>query len=72
MSTSRRNGPLTNNLESLMAAAWAAQFGIHARIVDKRESKVLRGQADGLQCRTMEIFDSFGFAERILEESNPL
>lgn len=55
-----------------MAAAWAAQFGIHARIVDKRESKVLRGQADGLQCRTMEIFDSFGFAERILEESNPL
>ncbi|TAQ91074.1 hypothetical protein B7494_g637 [Chlorociboria aeruginascens] len=28
------------------------------------------GQADGLQCRTLEIFDSFGFADRAWKESN--
>lgn len=55
-----------------MAAAWMAHLGISARIVDKRSDKVQRGQADGIHARTMEIFDSFGFADRVLKESNPL
>ena len=54
----------------LMAATWAARCGIHARILDKRGTKISSGHADGLQCRTLEIFDSFGFADRIWEESN--
>ena len=54
----------------LMAATWAARCGIHARIVDKRGTKVFNGQADGLQCRSLEIFDSFGFADRVWKESN--
>ena len=56
----------------LMAAMWAAKRGIHARIVDKRGTKVFNGQADGIQCRTLEILDSFGFADRVWEESNHL
>ena len=54
----------------LMAATWAARCGIHARIVDKRATKIFNGQADGLQSRSLEIFDSFGFADRTLKESN--
>ena len=54
----------------LMAATWAARCGIHARVLDKRGSKISNGHADGLQCRSLEIFDSFGFADRIWKESN--
>ncbi|KAG9236178.1 FAD binding domain protein [Amylocarpus encephaloides] len=54
----------------LMAATWMARCGIRARIIDKRGTKIFNGQADGLQCRTLEIFDSFGFADRVWKESN--
>ena len=47
-----------------MAATWAARRGIHAKIIDKRGTKIVNGQADGLQYRSLEIFDSFGFADR--------
>jgi phenol 2-monooxygenase len=53
-----------------MAATWFARCGINARIVDKRGTKIFNGQADGLQCRTLEIFDSFDFADRAWKESN--
>lgn len=54
----------------LMTAAWMARCGINARIVDKRGNKIFAGQADGLQCRSLEIFDSFGFAHRAWREAN--
>lgn len=47
-----------------------ARCGIDTRIIDKRGSKIFNGQADGLQCRTLEILDSFGFADRVWKESN--
>lgn len=47
-----------------------ARLGVKTRIVDKRGTKVFNGQADGLQCRSLEIFDSFGFADRVWKESN--
>ncbi|KAF1939970.1 hypothetical protein EJ02DRAFT_445798 [Clathrospora elynae] len=53
-----------------MLAAWMARCGIDARIVDKRGTKIYAGQADGLQLRSLEIFDSFGFADRVLKEAN--
>lgn len=31
---------------------------------------MFNGQADGLQCRTLEIFDSFGFGDRAWKEAN--
>lgn len=54
----------------LMSAAWMAHLGVNARIVDKRNSKIFTGQADGLQCRSLEIFDSLGFADRVWKEAN--
>ena len=27
------------------------------------------GQADGVACRTMEMFEAFGFSERVLKEA---
>lgn len=54
----------------LMMATSLAKCGVHARIVDKRGTKIFNGQADGLQCRTLEIFDSLGFAHRAWREAN--
>ncbi|KAF7714898.1 Phenol 2-monooxygenase (NADPH) [Penicillium ucsense] len=54
----------------LMAAYWMARCGVNARIVDKRGTKVFTGQADGLRCRTLEIFDSMGFQHRVLQEGH--
>ncbi|TGO49992.1 hypothetical protein BCON_0194g00020 [Botryotinia convoluta] len=53
-----------------MAATWMARCGINARIIDKRGTKIFTSQADGLQCRTLEILDSFGFADGVWKESN--
>ncbi|GAA5910515.1 hypothetical protein JCM6882_008543 [Rhodosporidiobolus microsporus] len=52
----------------LMLATWLARLNIKTKIVDKRSVKVLSGQADGVQCRTVEVFQSFGFAHRLVEE----
>ncbi|KAK9342112.1 FAD binding domain-containing protein [Lipomyces starkeyi] len=54
----------------LMAANWFARTGTSYRIIDKRGSKVFAGQADGLQSRTLEVFQSFGFGDRALKEAN--
>ncbi|KAI5927595.1 phenol hydroxylase [Camillea tinctor] len=54
----------------LMAAAWMAHCGVKTRIVDKRNAKIYCGQADGLQCRSLEIFDSLGFGDRAWKEAN--
>ena len=53
----------------LMAAAWASRYGISIRIFDKNASRVETGHADGLQSRTLEIFESFGLADRPLKEA---
>lgn len=56
----------------LMAANWLAVQGLgpSVRIIDKRNDKIFNGQADGLQCRTLEILHSFGLAEDIWRQSN--
>ncbi|KAL4795319.1 FAD binding domain-containing protein [Aspergillus venezuelensis] len=56
----------------LMMAAWMATCGVKTRIIDKRGTKIFNGQADAINMRTMEIFDSFGFADRVLKEGNPM
>ncbi|KAF4304859.1 putative phenol 2- protein [Botryosphaeria dothidea] len=53
----------------LTAAYWMAQYGINARIIDKRGTKIFNGQADGLRPRTQELFDSMGFQDRVSRES---
>ncbi|KAL9626538.1 MAG: hypothetical protein Q9204_007226 [Flavoplaca sp. TL-2023a] len=52
-----------------MAALWMARCGIKTLVVDKRDVKVRAGHADGIQCRTLEILESFDLVDRIWKES---
>ncbi|MFI5718940.1 FAD-binding monooxygenase [Nocardia sp. NPDC051750] len=54
----------------MIAAAQLAQFpNINARLVEKRPGRLEVGQADGIQARSVETFQAFGFAERITAEA---
>lgn len=50
----------------LCAATWLARSGISCKILEKRSEAMQLGQADGVQCRTVEMFESFGLAEELL------
>lgn len=55
----------------LMAARMLAEFvhqqpELKVRIIDKRSTKIYNGQADGLQCRTIESLQNLGLAGKIL------
>ena len=52
-----------------LAAQLSAFPGIVTRIVDQRPGALELGQADGIACRTMEMFQAFGFCGRIMEEA---
>jgi len=61
----------------LMAARWMAEFvkqkpDLKVRIIDKRSTKIFTGQADGLQCRTLETLQTLGLADKILAEANEM
>ncbi|POS72812.1 FAD binding domain-containing protein [Diaporthe helianthi] len=53
----------------LTAALWLAKYGIAFRILERRDGPLVTGQADGVQCRTVEIFESFGLSDQLLRES---
>jgi len=52
-----------------LAAQLAAFPDINTCIIDQKPGPLLRGQADGIACRTMEMFEAFGFSERVLKEA---
>ena len=52
-----------------LAAQLSAFPDIKTCIVEQKSSRMLRGQADGIACRTMEMFQAFGFSERVLKEA---
>jgi phenol 2-monooxygenase (NADPH) len=52
-----------------LAAQLAAFAGITTRIVEQKPGPLQIGQADGIACRTMEMFEAFGFCERVLKEA---
>jgi phenol 2-monooxygenase len=52
-----------------LAAQLAAFPAIRTRIVEQKPGPLLVGQADGIACRTMEMFQAFGFSERLLKEA---
>ncbi|KAK4705032.1 phenol 2-monooxygenase (NADPH), partial [Phenoliferia sp. Uapishka_3] len=57
----------------VMAADVLARFterGLTVRIVDKRSGNLDNGQADGLNCRSLEIFEALGFVESIEKEGS--
>jgi 2-polyprenyl-6-methoxyphenol hydroxylase-like FAD-dependent oxidoreductase len=52
-----------------LASQLAAFPAIKTVIIDQKPGPLLLGQADGVACRTMEMFEAFGFSERVLKES---
>ncbi|PIL24616.1 hypothetical protein GSI_12500 [Ganoderma sinense ZZ0214-1] len=52
----------------LMCANAPAHAGIKVRIVDQKVVPVTAGHADGIHSRTIEILQSYGLAERLLQE----
>ncbi|MCB5282666.1 MULTISPECIES: FAD-binding monooxygenase [Micrococcaceae] len=54
----------------MLAAAQLSQFpAVTTRIVERRGGRLAIGQADGIQARSVETFQAFGFAERIIAEA---
>ncbi len=52
-----------------LAAQLAAFPDIHTCIVEQKDGPLQLGQADGIACRTMEMFEAFGFADRVMKEA---
>lgn len=52
-----------------LAAQLAAFPEITTRVVERRSGPLEKGQADGISCRSMEMFNAFGFVEKVLKQS---
>lgn len=54
----------------MLLAAQMSQFpSINTRLIERRPGRLKIGQADGIQARSVETFQAFGFAERITQEA---
>ncbi|WP_300342874.1 FAD-binding monooxygenase [Nesterenkonia sp.] len=54
----------------MIAAAQLAQYPeVHTRIIERRPGRLEVGQADGIQARSVETFQAFGFADEIINEA---
>jgi phenol 2-monooxygenase (NADPH) len=54
----------------MITAAQLSQFpDVMTRIIDRRDGRLEIGQADGIQARSVETFQAFGFADRIIAEA---
>lgn len=53
----------------ISAATWLARYGVQCKVLERRDGPMKMGQADGVQCRTVEIMDSFGVGEDVLREA---
>jgi phenol 2-monooxygenase len=73
------NEPLPEKVDVLIAgtgpaglclAAQLAQFPeIETMIVERMPTNIIKGKADGINTRTMEMFQAFGFADKIKRET---
>ena len=52
-----------------LAAQLAAFPDINTRIIERKQGPLMLGQADGVACRTVEMFEAFGFSELVLKEA---
>ena len=54
----------------MLLSAQMSQFpGVTTRMIERRDGRLVLGQADGIQPRSVETFQAFGFAERIVAEA---
>ena len=54
---------------TVLGAQLAAFPGLRTRIIERREGPLEVGRADGVACRTVEMFQAFGLAEALLREA---
>ncbi len=54
---------------TLLAAQLSTFPQIHTRLVEKRKGPLELGRADGIACRTVETFEAFGLATRLVREA---
>ena len=52
-----------------LAAQMSAFADIETVIIERKPGPMQRGQADGVSCRSMEMFAAFGFAHRVCNEA---
>jgi phenol 2-monooxygenase (NADPH) len=52
----------------VLAAQMAAFPEIRTAVIDRKEGPLEVGQADGVACRTVEMFEAFGLAGRLVDE----
>jgi phenol 2-monooxygenase len=52
----------------VLAAQLAAFPELRTVVAERRDGPLAVGQADGVACRTMEMFEAFGLAGRVIEE----
>ena len=52
-----------------LAAQLAVFPAIRTCIVEQKDGPLQLGQADGIACRTMEMFEAFDFSDRVLKEA---
>jgi len=53
----------------LLAAQLSQYPSVNARLIESRDKRLEVGQADGIQARSVETFQAFGFADRITAEA---
>lgn len=54
----------------IAAHAQLAMFpNVSTRIIERRDERLMLGQADGIQARSVETFQAFGFAPQIVQEA---
>jgi choline dehydrogenase-like flavoprotein len=54
----------------LVLAAQMAEFPeIRAAVIERKDGPLEVGQADGVACRTVEMFEAFGLADRLVSEA---
>lgn len=54
---------------SVLAAQLSAFAGISTRLIERRDGPLKVGQADGIACRTVEMFEAFGMSEKLCREA---
>ncbi|MGJ7609060.1 FAD-binding monooxygenase [Variovorax sp. LT1R20] len=54
---------------ALLAAQLSNFPGITTRLVERRNGPLQVGQADGIACRTVEMFEAFGLGQKLMREA---
>ena len=54
----------------VLAAQLARSPDIRTAVIDRRDGPLEVGQLDGVACRTVEMFEAFGLADRLVAEGS--